>query len=154
MEFVGMKAPDFNLADETGKMHTLADYKGKKVLLYFYPKDMTPGCTVEAQCLRERMNDLKALGVEVLGVSTDSVESHLKFKEKEHLNFHLLADVEKKLVNELQIWKEKTFMGRKFMGTSRESFLIDEKGIIIKHYAKVTPKEHADEVIRDVKGLM
>lgn len=151
--FVQQKAPDFFLPDEAGKMHSLADYRGQKVLLYFYPKDMTPGCTVEAQCFRDRFNDLKVYNVQVLGVSTDSVKSHKKFKEKHHLNFPLLADTEKEVVNKYGVWKEKSMFGKKYMGISRESFLIDEEGIIVKHYAKVTPSEHVDEVLEDVKSL-
>ncbi len=146
-------APDFKLPDDEGKERSLADFRGKIVLLYFYPKDMTPGCTVEAQCLRDRMNDLQALGVQVLGVSTDDVKSHKKFKEKQHLNYPLLADTEKKVVEMYGVWKEKSFMGKKYMGTSRESFLIDKHGKIIKHYEKVKPFSHAEEVINDVKAM-
>ncbi len=152
-DFVGKQAPDFKLLDDENKERSLAEFKGKIVLFYFYPKDMTSGCTVEAQCLRDRMNDLKALNVQVLGVSIDDVKSHQKFKEKEHLNYPLLADTDKKVVNMYGVWKEKFFMGRKYMGISRESFLIDKKGVIVKHYEKVKPKEHAEEVIKDVKGM-
>ena len=153
MNLSNQPAPDFVLSDETGKNNSLKDYRGQKVLLYFYPKDMTSGCTVEAQCFRDRLNDLKALGVQVLGVSPDSVESHLKFKEKEHLNFPLLADTEKEVVQKYGVWQEKSMSGRKYMGVVRQSFLIDEKGVIAKHYEKVTPAEHAEEVIGDVKGM-
>lgn len=152
-DFLNKKAPEFTLADDGGERRSLSDYKGKIVLLYFYPKDMTPGCTIEAKCMRDRMNDLKSLGVVVLGVSTDSVESHRKFKEKHHLNFTLLADVEKTVVNEYGVWGKKSFMGRSYMGTSRESFLIDKKGVIVKHYEKVKPAEHAVEVLADVKEM-
>jgi peroxiredoxin Q/BCP len=147
------KAPDFKLLDDQGKERSLAEFKGKMVLLYFYPKDMTPGCTVEAQCLRDRMNDLKADGVQVLGVSVDSVESHQKFRDTHHLNFPLLADTEKKVVQAYGVWGERSFMGRKYMGISRESFLIDGKGIIVKHYLKVKPADHAGEVLDDVKAM-
>lgn len=150
---VDQKAPDFSLPDENGKIHSLADYRGQYVLLYFYPKDMTPGCTTEAECFRDRFNDLKAYNIQVLGVSADSVKSHKKFKDKHHLNFPLLADTEKKTIEDYGVWKEKSMMGKTFMGISRESFLIDPEGIIIKHYEKVTPAEHAEEVIEDVKKL-
>lgn len=151
--FLGKKAPLFDLPDETGKVHSLADYAGQYVLLYFYPKDMTSGCTVEAQCFRDRTNDLRALGVQVLGVSADTAESHQKFKEKEHLNFPLLADPEKKVIQAYGVWREKLMYGKKYMGIMRESFLIDGKGMVVKHYQKVTPKEHAEEVIADVKAF-
>ncbi len=114
---------------------------------------MTSGCTVEACTLRDRMNDLKALGVQVLGVSADSVESHKKFKEKERLNFPLLADTERKVVEAYSVWQKKSLYGKFFMGIMRESFLIDGKGVIVKHYQKVKPAEHAEEVIADVKGM-
>lgn len=152
-DFVGKKAPDFTLQDDEGNERSLAEFMGTTVLLYFYPKDMTPGCTVEAECLRDRMNDLKAAGVQVLGVSTDDVKSHAKFREKHHLNFPLLADTEKKVVADYGVWQEKSFMGRKYMGISRESFLIDKKGIVVKHYEKVKPADHAREVLEDVKAL-
>lgn len=150
---VGHPAPDFKLLDDEGKERSLVEFKGKTVLLYFYPKDMTPGCTVEAQCMRNRMNDLQAAGVQVLGVSTDSVESHKKFKAKEHLNFPLLADTEKKTVQDYGVWQEKSMFGKKYMGISRESFLIDKKGVIVKHYEKVKPAGHAQEVLDDVKKM-
>ena len=147
------EAPDFSLLDEAGVERKLSDYRGKVVLLYFYPKDMTPGCTTEAKCIRDRMNDLKAAGVEVLGVSTDSVASHKKFKAKYGLNFPLLADVEKKVVSAYGVWKKKSFLGRSFMGTARESFLIDRQGMIVKHYKKVKPAEHAAQVLADAREL-
>ncbi len=144
-DLLNKTAPDFMLKDQEGKVHKLSDYRGELVLLYFYPKDMTSGCTVEAQCFRDKFNDLKALNVQVLGVSVDDEKSHKKFAEKEKLNFPILSDVEKKVVKLYGVWK--------IIFTNRESFLIDKKGIIIKHYKKVSPKEHAEEVIRDVKNL-
>jgi peroxiredoxin Q/BCP len=149
----GNVAPDFQLPDETGKIQSLKGYTGKYILLYFYPKDDTPGCTVEAQCMRDRMNDLKSAGVQVLGVSADDEKSHLKFKEKHHLNFPLLADVNKKVIQEYGVWKEKSMYGKKYMGISRESFLIGPDGKIIKHYEKVKPEKHAEEVLEDVGTL-
>jgi peroxiredoxin Q/BCP len=152
-DLVGKKAPDFKLLNDEGKETSLADFKGKMVLVYFYPKDMTSGCTTEACNLRDKMNDLKALNVVVLGVSKDSVESHKKFKEKEHLNFSLLSDPDMKMLEAYGVWKEKSMYGRTFLGISRESFLIGKDGVVLKHYAKVKPADHADEVIADVKAL-
>jgi len=143
------QAPDFRLQDQDGKWHSLADYKGKKVLLYFYPKDMTSGCTVEACSFRDNLGSLKKIGVVVLGVSADDTKSHGKFAEKEKLNFPLLADVEKKAINAYGVWVEKSMYGKKYMGIQRDSFLIDEKGVVVKHYKKVKPEEHVAEVMRD-----
>lgn len=147
----GDKIKDFELRSDEEKWFKLSDFLGKKVLIYFYPKDDTPGCTIEAQCFRDRLNDLSALNVQVLGISEDDVESHKKFKEKFNLNFPLLSDTDKKVSNYFGVVKEKTIFGKKIMGISRESFLIDEEGKLIKHYSKVNPKEHTDEVINDLK---
>ncbi len=144
-ELLNKSAIDFALKDQDGKLHKLSDYRGKLVLLYFYPKDMTPGCTVEAQCFRDRFNDLSALNVQVLGVSVDDEISHQKFAKQERLNYPILSDLDKKVVKEYGVWK--------IIGTSRESFLIDNNGIVIKHYKKVSPKEHAEEVIKDVQNM-
>lgn len=144
-------APDFALPDENGKIHSLKDYRGKFVLLYFYPKDMTPGCTTEACTFRDHLNSLKASNIQILGVSADSIESHLKFARKEKLNFPLLSDTDHKIIDSYGVWKEKSMYGKTFMGISRESFLIDPEGRIVKHYAKVTPATHAQEVLEDVK---
>ncbi len=144
------KAPDFKLEDQDGNWQSLADYKGKKVVLYFYPKDMTSGCTVEAQCFRDRMNDFKAFGIQVLGVSPDDVKSHKKFAEKERLNFPLLADIDKEVVNAYGVWVEKSMYGKKYMGVQRDTFLIDENGVLVKHYEKVKPENHIEEVLADL----
>ncbi|MBI5421817.1 thioredoxin-dependent thiol peroxidase, partial [Candidatus Peregrinibacteria bacterium] len=128
-------------------------YRGKTVLVYFYPKDMTPGCTVEACSFRDAMNDLKAAGIQVLGISVDSVESHRKFAEHYHLNFPILSDMNKKVVQEYGVWGEKKFMGVKYVGTSRESFLVDAEGVVSRHYKKVKPATHVAEVIQDAQGL-
>ncbi len=147
------KAPNFSLKDELGVTHKLSDYKDKYVLLYFYPKDSTPGCTTEALMFKKALTQLKKLGVEVLGVSADSVESHSKFKKKFKLNFPLLSDVEKKTVTDYGVWGPKKFMGRTFDGISRTSFLISPDGKIIKIYEGVKPLIHASEVLKDVKEL-
>lgn len=142
--------PDFTLPDQNGQFHSLADYRGQKVLLYFYPKDDTPGCTVEACSFRDRLNELKAHGVQVLGVSVDDVASHKKFVEKFQLNFPLLADVDKKVVQAYGVWVEKSMYGKKFMAIQRDSFLFDEGGKVIKHYEKVKPEGHVEEVLADL----
>lgn len=148
---VNKKAPNFTLLDQDGKEHSLSDYKGKKVLLYFYPKDDTPGCTKEACSFRDSLNDLKKYDLQVLGVSCDSVESHKKFANKFQLNFPLLADTEKKVVEDYGVWVEKSMYGKKYMGIQRDSFLINEEGKIVKHYIKVKPEQHVDEIIEDLK---
>lgn len=152
-DLLNNKAPDFRLPDQDQAFRSLADYKGQYVLLYFYPKDMTPGCTTEAQCFRDKLNDLENLGVQVLGVSADDVESHKKFAKMYGLNFPLLADIDKEVIEKYGVWGEKSMYGKKYMGIMRESFLIDKNAIVIKRYAKVNPAEHAEEVIMDVKGL-
>lgn len=153
MDLLNKKAPAFSLLDQNEKKQALKDYLGKKVLLYFYPKDDTPGCTTEACSFRDRLNELKPYKVQVLGVSCDDVKSHRKFAEKFGLNFPLLADTEKKVVEKYGVWGEKSMYGRKYMGIQRDSFLIDEKGKIIRHYEKVKPADHVDQVIADLKTL-
>jgi len=143
----GKKAPDFTLKDAEGKSHKLSDYKGKKVVLYFYPKDNTPGCTVEACEFRDSYKEIQKKGAVILGVSTDGEKSHKKFVEKYNLPFTLLADSEKKVVDKYSVWGEKSFMGRKYMGTTRATFVIDETGKIIKVFPKVTPKGHAKKIL-------
>jgi peroxiredoxin Q/BCP len=147
------KAPVFSLVDQDGKVHKLSDYKGQWVLLYFYPKDNTTGCTVEACAITEEFANFQKLKVKVLGVSIDSVASHKKFAEKYNLPFTLLADVDKKVVQKYKVWAEKSMYGRKYMGTLRTSFLIDPKGKIVKIYEKVKPALHAGEVLEDLKEL-
>lgn len=147
----GKKAPAIKLSDDQGQILSLKDFIGSYVLVYFYPKDSTPGCTTEACSFKDHMNQLKKLGVQVLGISCDSVASHQKFKEKYKLNFPLLADVEKEVAQSYGVWVEKSMYGKKYMGIQRDSFLIDPKGLIIKHYVKVKPAEHVANVISDVK---
>jgi len=147
-------APTFTLPDQNGKEHSLEDYKGQWVLLYFYPKDDTTGCTKEACMMRDYFPNFKKADAKVLGVSVDSVASHKKFEEKYDLPFTLLADVEKKVVNEYGVWGKKKFMGREYDGTFRTSFIIDPKGKIAKIYEGVKPEIHAKEVIDDLAILM
>ena len=144
------KAPTFSLQDQNGVTHTLEQYLGKKVLIYFYPKDDTPGCTTEACTFRDGYKDFQDMGLVILGVSADSVKSHKKFAEKFDLPFPLLADETKAMCEAYGVWGMKKFMGREYMGISRSSFLIDEKGTIAKIYQDVKPKEHTQEVVRDI----
>ncbi len=148
------KAPDFTLSDQDGRAHTLSEYAGKWVILYFYPKDMTSGCTLEAQGFRDLLSEFTALGVTVFGISIDNQKSHKKFCEQEALTFPLLSDIDKKVVNLYGVWLEKTMYGKKYMGIERETFLINPDGEIAKHYQKVKPVEHPQEVLRDVKELI
>src|SRR5215467_5724220 len=144
---VGQKAPDFTVLNDKGEKVKLADFKGKKVVLYFYPKDDTPGCTKEACAFRDGISAIKKQGAEVLGVSTDSVESHQKFKKKFELNFPLLADTDKKIVETYGTWKEKSMYGKKYMGIERTTFVIDEQGKISHIFPKVKVDQHYDEVL-------
>ncbi len=150
---IGSKAPDFNLPDQNGEMHTLKDQKGKWVLLYFYPKDDTPGCTVEACTIRDNYSAFKKAGIVVLGVSADSVKKHAKFADKYDLPFTLLADEEHQALDVYGVWAKKKFMGREYMGILRNSFLIDPDGKIAKIYEGVKPADHAEEVLADVKAM-
>ena len=153
MPKAGNKAPAFDLPDQDGKQHKLSDYEGQWVLLYFYPKDDTPGCTVEACTLRDNLPKFGKLKAQVFGASPDSVASHKKFAGKFTLPFPLLADEEKKLVQAYGVWGKKQFMGKEYLGVFRTSFLIDPKGKIAKVYEKVKPEVHAAEVLNDLKVL-
>lgn len=148
---VGSAAPGFSLPDQDGKVHTLSEYKGKWILLYFYPKDDTPGCTIEACTIRDQFQNFGKIGAVVLGVSTDTVKSHKKFADAYGLQFTLLADETKEMVNAYGVYGEKKFMGRVYTGTKRTSFLIDPLGKIAKVYENVKPKVHAMDVIADLK---
>ncbi len=149
----GDKAPDFSLPGEDGVVHTLAEVAGTWTLLYFYPKDATPGCTVEAQTIRDAWPDFTGSSITVFGVSADSVASHKKFKDKQKLPFTLLADEKKEMVSAYGVWGKKKMMGREYDGISRTSFLIAPDGTIAKIYENVKPAEHAAEVLSDVKAL-
>lgn len=149
----GEKAPAFSLPDQDGKTHKLSDYKGKWVLLYFYPKDMTPGCTIEACTLRDNYDGFTKLKAVVLGVSADSPAKHTKFIEKHELPFTLLSDESKEMLKSYGVWAKKKMMGREYMGILRNSYLIDPKGTIAKVYEGVKPNQHAKEVLQDLKEL-
>lgn len=144
---IGQKAPAFKVNDQDGNKVALSDFKGKKVVLYFYPKDQTPGCTAEACNLRDNYKLLQKKGYEVLGVSTDSEKSHQKFIEKQNLPFRLLADVDKVIHTKYGTWVEKSMYGRKYMGTARVTFIIDENGVIEEIIEKVDTKNHAEQIL-------
>lgn len=144
----GMLAPDFDLQDQNGNTHKLSDYKGKRVVLYFYPKDDTPGCTTEACSFRDNFIDYKNAGITVIGISKDTVKSHAKFAEKFDLPFPLLADPDHQVCELYGVWGEKTFMGKKSMGINRTTFLIDEDGRVKEIMPKVNPKGHAEDVLK------
>lgn len=162
MPKIGTQAPDLTLPDQDGETHTLSSYRGKWVLLYFYPKDDTPGCTIEACVIRDQFKDFNAIGAVVLGVSTDSVASHKKFASAQELPFTLLADAHKEVVGLYGVFGENKFMRRggapdgvlkTYRSTMRTSFLIDPAGKIAKVYEKVQPETHAAEVIADLRML-
>ena len=144
---IGDKAPVINSIDQNGDEITLEQFKGKKVVLYFYPKDMTPGCTVQSCNLRDNYKDLLDKGYVVLGCSVDSPERHVKFIEKYDLPFSLISDEDKKVVEDYGVWGLKKFMGKEYMGISRTTFVIDEKGIIEDIIEKVNTKEHTTQIL-------
>ncbi|MFD2201407.1 thioredoxin-dependent thiol peroxidase [Shivajiella indica] len=145
---VGKKAPDFEAKDQNGNLVKLSDFKGKKVVLYFYPKDNTPGCTAQACNLRDNYEALQKAGYVVLGVSSDSQKSHQKFIEKQSLPFTLLADEDLKVHEAYGTWVEKSMYGRKYMGTARTTFVIDEKGNLAEIIEKVNTKEHTNQILK------
>lgn len=150
---VGQKAPNFKLPDQDGIVRQLKDYAGQWLLIYFYPKDDTPGCTTEACSLRDNLPKFKKGKAAIVGMSVDSVKSHNKFAAKYKLPFTLLADENKEMVEKYGVWAEKSMYGRKYMGTLRTSFLIDPAGKIAKIYTNVKPATHAEEVLKDLASL-
>ena len=148
---IGEKAPDFKLQDQFGDLHKLSDYLGKKVILYFYPKDNTPGCTTEACNFRDNYALFRAKGLQILGVSADNVKSHKGFQEKFSLPFLLLADTDHAVSEAYGVWALKKMMGKEYFGIVRTTFVIDEEGKISGVYEKVKPEEHAQEIIQDLK---
>lgn len=143
----GSKAPAFTLADESGTSVSLSQFAGKKVVVYFYPKDDTPGCTTEACGFRDNYNAILAKGAVVIGISADSEKSHAKFKSKYELPFYLLADPEKTTIQAFGAWGEKKMYGKAYEGILRSTFVIDEKGVVTKVFPEVKPADHAQEVI-------
>lgn len=153
MPVVGAVAPDFTLPDQDGVSHTLSKLQGTWVLVYFYPKDDTPGCTKEACAIQDADPDLSSLGAVVLGISADSVASHKKFAQKYSLAFPLLSDESKETINAYGVWGDKKFMGKEYQGILRTSFLIRPDGTIAKVYESVKPEQHALEVLADLKAF-
>ena len=147
----GLKAPDFQAKDQNGKNISLSDFSGKDVILYFYPKDDTPGCTAEACSFRDNYQSLLKEGFEVLGVSTDDEKSHQKFITKYSLPFSLIADTDKKIVEAYGVWVEKNMYGKKYMGVARKTFIIDKNGLIRKIIDKVDTKNSSGQVLDSIK---
>ena len=144
---VGDQAPDFSVKDQSGNKIKLSDYAGKRVVIYFYPKDNTPGCTAQACNIRDNYSDLEKEGIVILGVSADSEASHQKFIDKFDLPFALLADVDKKMLNDYGVWGEKKFMGRVYDGIHRTTFIIDESHVIVGIIEKPKTKDHSREIL-------
>lgn len=146
-------APAFSLPDQDGVTRTLGDYKDKWLVIYFYPKDDTPGCTTEACSFRDEYQYIQEQGAEVIGISKDSPASHKKFAEKYNLNFTLLSDESLDTIKAYGTWGERSMYGRKFMGVIRSTYIIDPNGNIVKEYPKVTPKDHAVQIVKDLGFL-
>jgi len=147
----GDKAPGFKFTDHNGETRSLGLFRGKKVILYFYPKDNTPGCTAEACNLRDNYQDLKDMGYEVIGVSADSVKSHDKFRNNHNLPFYLVSDTDKRILQDYGVWGEKKMMGRTYMGINRTTFIINEEGDIQKIFTKVNTKDHTAQILEEMK---
>ena len=148
----GDKAPSFSGVDQNGKQVQLSDYAGKKLIIYFYPKDNTPGCTAEACNLRDNYAALQGKGFDILGVSADTEKQHIKFIEKYDLPFKLLADTEKEVINAFGAWGPKKFMGKEYEGILRSTFIINEEGIIEKVFDKVKTKEHTNQILEAMEA--
>ena len=146
----GEKAPKFTGNDQNGKSVSLSDFSGKNLILFFYPKDMTPGCTAEACNLRDNFTKLKKKGFELLGISPDSIVRHQKFIEKYNLPFKLIADEEKKILQDYGVWGEKKMYGRSYMGVYRTTFIIDKEGTIIKIFLKVKTNDHSAQILSEL----
>lgn len=145
--FKGKQAPSFSALDQHGNPHSLSDFAGKKLVIYFYPKDNTPGCTAQACNLRDNIDSLLAANISVIGVSADSEKSHVKFTEKYNLNFPLLVDSDRKIIDAFGVWGPKKFMGKSYEGISRTTFIIDEIGIIQEIIEKVDTKNHTQQIL-------
>ena len=152
MLVTGTKAPAFSLPDQNGDIHTLEEYRGRKVILYFYPKDQTPGCTAEACSLRDHYDDLRSRGYEVLGASVDSQSSHQRFIDKQSLPFDLISDTDHSLVEAFGVWAEKKMCGRTYMGTLRTTFVIDEEGKVERIFSpkEVKTKTHGEQLLEEL----
>lgn len=149
-----MKAPDFSLPDQTGKIHRLSDYKGKWLIVYFYPKDDTPGCTKEACNFRDASKEYQKRGVAIVGISKDSIKSHEKFAGRYKLNFPILADELGEVIESYGAWGQKSMFGKKYMGILRNTYLINPEGEIAKEYEGVKPEVHNKELLKDLDQMM
>ena len=149
---VNETAPLFELKNQRDELIKLKDYRGKKVVLYFYPKDATPGCTTQACSFRDFNKEIESLGAIVLGISKDSVDSHKRFAEKQNLNFDILSDEEAETIQAYGLWKEKKMFGKTFMGTNRSTFIINEEGFVEKVYEKASTKDNAQEIYEYLKS--
>ena len=149
----GIQAPDISLPDQNGKEHRLSDYHGQWVVLYFYPKDLTPGCTTEACNFRDEFPAFQKVKAVIFGISKDNVKRHAKFADKYQLPFYLLSDETGEACNTYDVWKKKSLYGKSYMGIIRSTYLINPKGIIAKVYPKVNVKEHAAEILQDIAEL-
>ncbi len=149
---IGDEVPDFSLKDADGNMVKKSDFKGKKYVVYFYPKDFTPGCTTEAAEFAQDYKKFKSAGIEIIGISKDDVDSHKKFGEKMSVPFILLSDMETEVAKKFGVWGKKQFMGREYMGVNRSTFLVNEKGKIFKVFEKVKPAGHAQEVLESFQN--
>ena len=147
---IGDKAPDFKLTADDGKIYSLKDFKGKKIILYFYPKDMTSGCTSEACDFRDNIKLFQKKNSIVIGVSKDNIESHKKFKLKYNLPFTLMSDENMDMLKAYDVWKEKSMYGKKYMGIERTTYIIDEKGVIKEIFRKVKVKGHIEEILNKI----
>lgn len=145
---------DIALLDQSGQSHTLEDYLGKYLVIYFYPKDSTPGCTAEACSLRDYNSKIEKLGAKIIGVSRDSVSSHKKFADNEKLNFTLLSDPDSELQQAFGTWVEKKMFGKSYMGTSRSTFIVDPQGKVLRVWEKVKPENHGEEVFNELKNIL
>ena len=150
---INTKAPSLNLSSTSGNSYSLKDSIGKYVILYFYPKDDTPGCTIETNDFNKLLTKFKKLNCDLFGISKDDMKSHNKFKEKYKIKFNLLADNELKIIKSYKVWAKKKFMGKEFMGVIRSTFLIDPKGKIVKIWHNVKVKDHAKEVLETLKDI-
>lgn len=150
---IGSPAPSFSLADQAGAIRSLSDFAGSWTVLYFYPKDDTPGCTTEACAFRDVHAEIQGVGLTVVGISPDSVESHAAFAEKHGLPFVLLSDPSKTVLQAYDAWGERSMYGKRYMGVLRSSVLVSPQGTVAKLYPRVSPQEHAAEILKDVKSL-
>lgn len=151
---VGTKAPTFTLKDQNGRAHKLSDYRGKWLVIYFYPKDNTPGCTKEACSFRDSIDVIRNTGAEVIGISKDTITSHAKFADRYNLPFPILADPQTSTIKKYESWGKKKLFGNEFFSTIRTSYIINPKGLIAKVYPKVSPNTHTQEIIKDLKILI